>query len=71
LEHFKLLDVQNTILNIHYPDNERLKNAAIHRVFFDRLLRIQIFSLMNKMNYQSTHKVMDSSQQWDILKEML
>ena len=29
-----------------------LKNKALYRLFFDRLLRIQIFSLQNKLNYQ-------------------
>lgn len=71
LKEFKLLDVQKTIQNIHYPDNESLKQQAIHRVFFDRLLRIQIFSLMNKLSYQSNNKVISTDQQREILKEML
>jgi ATP-dependent DNA helicase RecG len=71
LKEFRLLDVQNTIRNIHYPDNEYLKQEAIHRVFFDRLLRIQIFSLINKLSYQANNKVISEEQQWDILKDML
>ena len=71
LKEFKLLDVQKTIQNIHYPNNESLKQQAIHRVFFDRLLRIQIFSLMNKLSYQSNNKVISTDQQREILKEML
>ena len=53
MKEFQLLEVQKTILNIHYPESESLKSQAIHRVFFDRLLRIQLFSLMNRLNYQS------------------
>ena len=71
LKEFRLLDVQSTIRNIHYPDNEHLKEEAIHRVFFDRLLRIQIFSLINKLSYQANNKVISEEQQWDILKDML
>ena len=71
LKEFRLLDVQNTIRNIHYPDNEHLKQEAIHRVFFDRLLRIQIFSLINKLSYQANNKVISEQQQRDILKDML
>lgn len=71
LKEFRLLDVQSTIRNIHYPDNEHLKQEAIHRVFFDRLLRIQIFSLINKLSYQANNKVISEEQQWDILKDML
>ena len=71
LKEFRLLDVQRTIHNIHYPDNEHLKQEAIHRVFFDRLLRIQIFSLINKLSYQANNKIISEQQQWDILKDML
>lgn len=68
---FQLLDVQTTIKNIHYPESEKLKNQAIHRIFFDRLLRIQIFSLMNKRNYQNQQKMISQTQQRDLLKDIL
>lgn len=71
LKTFELLDVQTTIKNIHYPDSNQLKNQAIHRIFFDRLLRVQLFSLMNKMQYQSNQKPISTTQQRDILKTML
>lgn len=71
LKTFWLLDVQNTIKNIHYPSSHELKNKAIHRVFFDRLLRIQLFSLMNKLNYQNTSKPTTTTQQREILKNIL
>ena len=54
VKEFQLLDVKRTIKNLHYPDSEELKNKALYRLFFDRLLRIQIFSLQNKLNYQWT-----------------
>ena len=54
VKEFQLLDVKSTIKNLHYPDSEELKNKALYRLFFDRLLRIQIFSLQNKLNYQWT-----------------
>lgn len=71
LKDFSLLSVPETIKNIHYPDSHNLKNQALHRVFFDRLLRIQLFSLMNKQNYQSATKQISTDQQRDILKKML
>lgn len=71
LQEFQLLEVEKTILNIHYPESEKLKNAAIHRVFFDRLLRVQLFSLMNRKNYQLNKKLNAESQQREILKTML
>ena len=71
LKDFTLLSVAETIKNIHYPDSHNLKNQALHRVFFDRLLRVQLFSLMNKQNYQSATKQISTDQQRDILKKML
>ena len=71
MKEFQLLEVQKTILNIHYPESESLKSQAIHRVFFDRLLRIQLFSLMNRLNYQSNSKTTNESQQREVLKTML
>lgn len=71
LKDFSLLSVPETIKNIHYPDSHNLKNQALHRVFFDRLLRVQLFSLMNKQNYQSATKQISTNQQRDILKKML
>lgn len=71
LKNFSLLSVPETIKNIHYPDSHNLKNQALHRVFFDRLLRVQLFSLMNKQNYQSATKQISTDQQRDILKKML
>ena len=63
--------MQKTILNIHYPESESLKSQAIHRVFFDRLLRVQLFSLMNRQSYQANKKTSSEAQQWGVLKAML
>ena len=71
LKDFSLLSVPETIKNIHYPESHNLKNQALHRVFFDRLLRVQLFSLINKQNYQSATKQISTDQQRDILKKML
>lgn len=71
LKDFSLLSVPETIKNIHYPESHNLKNQALHRVFFDRLLRVQLFSLMNKQNYQLATKQISTDQQRDILKKML
>ncbi len=52
LEKFNLMSVQDTIKNMHYPQNQNLNKQAKYRVFFDRLLRIQLYSLLNKREYQ-------------------
>lgn len=63
--------MQKTILNIHYPESESLKSQAVHRVFFDRLLRVQLFSLMNRQSYQANKKTSSEAQQRGVLKAML
>jgi len=52
LQEFKLMDTQNTIKNMHYPDTEEDQENAIARIFFDRLLRIQLSSQIKKSEYQ-------------------
>jgi ATP-dependent DNA helicase RecG len=52
VNNFDLLDVKKTIKNIHYPEDLETKKKAINRIFFDRLLRIQLLSLINKKKYQ-------------------
>lgn len=67
-----LLPLHDTIRQIHYPDNMELKDKAIHRIFFDRLLRIQLFSLINKEEYQKGNIVVKDEQiDRDIVKEFL
>ncbi|MFA5748292.1 MAG: hypothetical protein WC872_04260, partial [Candidatus Absconditabacterales bacterium] len=44
LKEFNLMDVITTIKEIHYPTNLENNKKAFQRVFFDRLLRIQLFS---------------------------
>ncbi|HKL44422.1 MAG TPA: ATP-dependent DNA helicase RecG [Candidatus Absconditabacterales bacterium] len=52
LEKFNLMDVKETIRNIHYPKDVDKVRQAKKRIFFDRLLRIQLFSLINRDEYR-------------------
>jgi len=54
LKEFWLLDVQTTIRNMHFPDSEDLLQMAQQRVYFDRLLRIQLHALLARQEYQSS-----------------
>jgi ATP-dependent DNA helicase RecG len=73
LKEFGLLDVQTTIRNIHFPDSEDLLQMAQQRVYFDRLLRIQLHALLARQEYQHTsigehdHGTPD----FDIIKEFI
>lgn len=53
IEKFKLMGVIDTIKQIHFPDSIELNKRAFNRVFFDRLLRIQLYSMLNKDDYTS------------------
>lgn len=73
VKEFWLLDVVSTIKNLHYPDNEDIKKKSLYRLFFDRLLRIQLFSLMNKLEYQGSLESTSLSEHphWEILQPIL
>lgn len=51
LQKFGLMDVVTTMQNMHYPVSYTDQQKAIKRVFFDRLLRIQLHALMQKDDY--------------------
>lgn len=55
LKQFNLLDLAQTIKQMHFPESTELKRKATQRVFFDRLLKMQLQSQMNKLVYQSDY----------------
>ncbi len=72
LKEFHLLDVQTTIKNMHYPKTMEMKDKASYRVFFDRLLRIQLYSLINKQEYQKWKIIKNEVQiDRDVVKEII
>lgn len=73
LRKFGLLDVQKTMKNMHYPDSRELRDKALYRVFFDRLLRIQLYSLQNRLEYQWTLDTppLSETPHWEVIKPFL
>ena len=72
LRKFKLMNVVDTITNIHYPEDIDKTRQAKYRIFFDRLLRIQLFSLINREEYQKWTIVMKNIDiDRDIIKEIV
>jgi ATP-dependent DNA helicase RecG len=52
------MDVPTTIREMHYPTDFATQKKALQRVFYDRLLRIQLYSIIVKQEYQHlTHNV--------------
>ncbi|MEI7563120.1 MAG: hypothetical protein WCJ39_05650 [bacterium] len=52
IKKFCLPGVCETIKAMHYPESFTQQKNANMRIFFDRLLRIQLYSLINRQNYQ-------------------
>lgn len=51
LEIFQLMDIATTIKQMHFPDSRTSYEKAKTRIFFDRLLRVQLHAQLFKANY--------------------
>lgn len=73
LKKFNLLWVKETIKNIHFPENMEIQKKALQRIFFDRLLRVQLHSLLQKENYEkiSIKKYSETRPERKIIKDFL
>lgn len=73
LEKYNLLWVKDTFKNIHFPENHESQKAALQRIFFDRLLRVQLHSLMQKEEYERTSlkKFDESDPRREIIKNFI
>lgn len=54
LDQFWLLSVPDMISQLHFPDSFALLDRAKYRLFFDRMLRIQLHAFLNKQDYSSS-----------------
>ncbi len=70
IKNFELLWVIETIKQIHFPDNMKLQQKAIQRIFFDRLLRVQLHWLINRLSYQWQSKKILSTPHRDTIKHI-
>jgi ATP-dependent DNA helicase RecG len=52
IQKFWLPSVAETIKAMHYPESFEQQKRANMRIFFDRLLRVQLYSLLNRQHYQ-------------------
>ncbi len=72
IQKFWLIGVQETIKEMHYPTSFEKQKQANLRIFFDRLLRIQLYSLINRTSYQLNktnmeHEIIDR----EIIKDII
>ncbi len=66
------MGVEETIKAMHYPESFDQQKQANLRIFFDRLLRIQLYSLLHRNDYQQNDSLTGGEAiEWDIIKELL
>lgn len=70
LNEFNLLDIKSTIKNMHYPESFWILERCKFRVFFERLLRIQMISMLNKLDYQNASENIDNWK-WEPDREVI
>jgi len=51
---YKLPLISNAIKWMHYPESYKHKKHAQYRIFFDRLLKIQLYSQLQRLEYQES-----------------
>jgi len=51
LEKYDLMEIRQTIKNMHYPENLEASKKAKYRFFFEKLLKLQLLSIINKVYY--------------------
>ncbi len=52
LQEFWLIDIVSMVKNLHFPDTNDLLKKAKYRLWFDKLLRIQLVSLLGREDYR-------------------
>lgn len=63
LKKFNLLGIKDTIKNLHYPDDIDSIRQWKYRIFFDKLLRIQLHSIINRNEYRQNNDLLNKSQE--------
>ncbi|MCK9466902.1 MAG: ATP-dependent DNA helicase RecG [Candidatus Absconditabacterales bacterium] len=63
LKKFNLLGIKDTIKNLHYPDDIDSIRQGKYRIFFDKLLRIQLHSIINRNEYRQNNDLLNKSQE--------
>jgi ATP-dependent DNA helicase RecG len=66
---YDLVDVRTMMRALHCPDDRAMLDKAKERMFFERLLRIQISSQLAKRDYQQVHDV--GTPDWELLSTFL
>lgn len=73
LQEFDLFDAPTAIHQVHFPDSHASCTKALQRVFFDRLLRVQLYSQLMRKKYQedtATYSKIGERIDYDLIKQL-
>lgn len=72
LNRYSLMELPNTIKNMHFPTDFIVLNKAKYRIFFDRICRMQILSQLQKNEYNQWRQTQEKdTPNRDIVKEII
>jgi len=70
MREFDLPTITETIKALHYPKNAEELKKAKYRLYFDRLLKVQLQSWINKQQYLSSPKPVNTNKE-EIDRELI
>lgn len=71
LNKYNLLDINKTIENLHFPQNNEILKKAQYRIYFEKLLKIQLISLLWKLDYTKNISQTKTKPDWEIIKRII
>lgn len=66
-----LPSVPDTIAMMHFPTTMKDVERGQRRIFFDRILRMQLAGLISRQQYSQTYHGIGMSIRWDVIKEFV
>ena len=70
MREFDLPNIAQTIKSLHYPKNAEELKKAKYRLYFDRLLKVQLQSWINKQQYLANPKPTNTNKE-EIDRELI
>lgn len=70
VQEFGLVSRAEMIRGLHYPSSHEHMERARYRLYFEKLLTIQLNTQIARRHYQATTQVIEWSPEWDLVKEI-
>lgn len=69
LEKYWLYNIQEAIEKIHFPQNHEHIKKAKYRIYFEKMLKLQLISIIWRRKYKENSKNSQDQPSWEIVKE--